>query len=148
MSILQDIRLALRLLRRAPVPTGNALLSIALSVGATAVVFAAIKSALLDPFLTCSLKNSCCCPANSPVCKSSPWRLGGLERHPRTDSKDAHARLPRRLRQRYFRSDGRLLGKRTLVSAQRRGRERFFHKRACPALCAQMPFPKRSTEYE
>ena len=49
MSLLHDVRLALRLLRRAPVPTGIALLSITLSVGATAVVFAAIKSVLIDP---------------------------------------------------------------------------------------------------
>jgi len=49
MSIFQDIRLALRIFRRTPVPTGIALLSIALSVGATAVVFAAIKSVLIDP---------------------------------------------------------------------------------------------------
>jgi putative ABC transport system permease protein len=49
MSTLQDIRLALRLFRRSPVHTGIALLSIALSVGATAVVFAAIKSVLIDP---------------------------------------------------------------------------------------------------
>ena len=49
MSILQDIRLTFRILRRAPGPTGIALLSIALSVGATAVVFAAIKSVLIDP---------------------------------------------------------------------------------------------------
>src|SRR5437899_5845611 len=49
MSILQDIRLAFRLFWRTPVPTGIALLSIALSVGATAVVFAAIKSVLIDP---------------------------------------------------------------------------------------------------
>ena len=45
MSLLRDIRL----LRRAPASTGIALLSIALSVGATAVVFAAIKSVLIDP---------------------------------------------------------------------------------------------------
>jgi hypothetical protein len=49
MSILQDVRLAFRLLRRTPVATGIALLSIALGVGATAVVFAAIKSVLIDP---------------------------------------------------------------------------------------------------
>ena len=36
-------------MRRAPVPTGIALLSIAFSVGATAVVFAAVKSVLIDP---------------------------------------------------------------------------------------------------
>jgi putative ABC transport system permease protein len=49
MPIVQDVRLALRLLRRAPVPTAIALISIALSVGATAVVFAAIQSVLIDP---------------------------------------------------------------------------------------------------
>ena len=49
MSALQDLRIALRIFRRTPVPTGIALLSIALSVGATAVVFAAIKSVLIDP---------------------------------------------------------------------------------------------------
>jgi len=49
MSILQDIRLAFRIFGRTPVPTGIALLSIALSVGATAIVFAAIKSVLIDP---------------------------------------------------------------------------------------------------
>lgn len=49
MPALQDVRLALRLFRRAPVPTGIALLSIALTVGATAVVFAAIKSVLIAP---------------------------------------------------------------------------------------------------
>ena len=48
-SVLQDIRLALRIFRRTPVPSGIALLSIALSVAATAVVFAAIKSVLIDP---------------------------------------------------------------------------------------------------
>ena len=49
MSILSDIRLAFRLFRRTPVPTGIALLSIAVSVGATAVVFTAVKSVLIDP---------------------------------------------------------------------------------------------------
>lgn len=49
MSILQDIRFAFRLFRRTPVPTAIALLSITLSVGATAVVFAAIKAVLIDP---------------------------------------------------------------------------------------------------
>lgn len=49
MSVFQDIRLALRLFRRAPFTTFVALLSIALSVGATSVVFTAIKSVLLDP---------------------------------------------------------------------------------------------------
>ena len=45
----RDIRLAFRGFRRAPAPTGIALLSIALSVGATAVVFTAVKSVLIDP---------------------------------------------------------------------------------------------------
>jgi predicted permease len=49
MSLLQDIRLALRLFWRIPFTTAVALLSIALSVGATAVVFTAIKSVLIDP---------------------------------------------------------------------------------------------------
>ena len=49
MKLLGDVRLALRLLRRNPGSTSIALLSIALSVGATAVVFAAIKSVLIDP---------------------------------------------------------------------------------------------------
>jgi predicted permease len=48
MSVLQDIRLALRLLRRTPSVTAISLFSIALSVAATAVVFAAIKSVLID----------------------------------------------------------------------------------------------------
>lgn len=49
MSMLQDVRLAFRLFRRNLVASGIALLSIALSVAATAVVFAAIKSVLIDP---------------------------------------------------------------------------------------------------
>lgn len=49
MSILQDVRLAFRLFRRNLAGTGIALLSIALSVAATAVVFAAIKSVLIAP---------------------------------------------------------------------------------------------------
>ncbi|HLN01569.1 MAG TPA: ABC transporter permease [Bryobacteraceae bacterium] len=49
MPILEDLRLGLRLLRRDPASTAIAFLSIALSVGATAVVFAAIKSVLIDP---------------------------------------------------------------------------------------------------
>src|SRR5579864_5250431 len=49
MSVLQDIRLGLRLLRGTPVPTAIALCSIALSVGATALVFTAIKAVLIDP---------------------------------------------------------------------------------------------------
>ena len=49
MSLLQDIRLALRLLWRTPSFTCIALLSIALSVGVVAVVFAAVKAVLIDP---------------------------------------------------------------------------------------------------
>ena len=49
MSAFDDVRLAFRIFRRTPVPTGIALLSIALSVGATAVVFTAIKAVLIDP---------------------------------------------------------------------------------------------------
>src|SRR5215469_2859961 len=49
LSILRDIRLAFRLFQRAPSFTLIALLSIALSVGAMAVVFTAVKSVLLDP---------------------------------------------------------------------------------------------------
>ena len=49
MSVLQDIRIAFRLFWRAPLPTSVALISIALSVGATAVVFTAVKSVLLEP---------------------------------------------------------------------------------------------------
>jgi predicted permease len=45
----QDARLALRLLWRSPGTTAIALLSIALSIGVTSVVFAAIKSVLIDP---------------------------------------------------------------------------------------------------
>ena len=49
MSVLRDILLVFRLFRRTPVPTGIALLSIALSVAATAIVFTAVKSVLIDP---------------------------------------------------------------------------------------------------
>ena len=49
MSLWQDIRIAFRLYLRTPAATAIALLSIALSVGATDVVFAAIKAVLLDP---------------------------------------------------------------------------------------------------
>src|SRR5882724_3794556 len=49
MSILQDIRLAFRLFKRDLAGTGIALLSIALSVAATAIVFTAVKSVLIDP---------------------------------------------------------------------------------------------------
>ena len=48
MSLFQDVRLSLRLLRRSPLTTFVALLSIALSVAATSVVFTAIKSVLID----------------------------------------------------------------------------------------------------
>ncbi len=47
--MVRDIRLAFRLFWRTPVPTGIALASIALSVGATAVVFTAVRAVLLAP---------------------------------------------------------------------------------------------------
>ena len=47
--MLHDIRLAFRLMRRTPSVTAIALLSTALSVSATAIVFTAIKSVLLNP---------------------------------------------------------------------------------------------------
>ncbi len=49
MSFLRDVRQALRLFRRSPGLTAIALLSIAITIGATAVVFAAVKTVLLDP---------------------------------------------------------------------------------------------------
>ncbi len=49
MSMLRDLRLALRMFWHTPLLTAVALLSIALSVGATAVVFTAIKAVLLNP---------------------------------------------------------------------------------------------------
>jgi predicted permease len=49
MSVLRDIRLTLRLCRRNPSFACIAVLSIILSVGATTVVFAAIKAVLIDP---------------------------------------------------------------------------------------------------
>jgi putative ABC transport system permease protein len=50
MQILSDIRLALRTLGHAPLATVVAILSIAIGVGATAVVFAAVKAVLIAPF--------------------------------------------------------------------------------------------------
>src|SRR5260370_31468594 len=47
--MVRDIQLAFRLLRRTPAYTGIALLSIALSVGATAVVFTAVRAVLITP---------------------------------------------------------------------------------------------------
>jgi len=49
MTIWRDVRIAFRLFVRAPVPTAIALLSVTLCVGAAAVVFAGIKSVLIDP---------------------------------------------------------------------------------------------------
>lgn len=48
-TLLRDIRIGLRLFRRSPLLAATALLSIALSVGATAVVFTAVRSVLLNP---------------------------------------------------------------------------------------------------
>ena len=49
MSTIEDTRLALRLLRRTPSTTVIAVVSIALSVAATAVVFPAVKAVLITP---------------------------------------------------------------------------------------------------
>lgn len=49
MPVMGEIRFALRLFRRSPSTTAIALVSIALSVAATSVVFAAVKSVLLAP---------------------------------------------------------------------------------------------------
>ncbi len=49
MTFLQDIRQSLRLFGRSPAITAVALLSIAISIGATAVVFAAVKTVLINP---------------------------------------------------------------------------------------------------
>lgn len=49
MVLFQDIRQALRLFRRSPGPSLLAILSITITVAATAVVFAAVKTVLLDP---------------------------------------------------------------------------------------------------
>jgi predicted permease len=49
-SMLTDIRYAFRWLRRAPAVTLIAILSIAIGAGATAVVFAAVKAVLIEPF--------------------------------------------------------------------------------------------------
>ena len=48
-TLIRDIRVSLRLLRRAPLSSAISILSITVSVGATAVVFAAVKSVLLNP---------------------------------------------------------------------------------------------------
>ena len=48
-TFVQDVRIAFRLLRRTPSLTGIAVLSTALSVGATAVVFTAVQAVLLKP---------------------------------------------------------------------------------------------------
>ncbi|HEV2688948.1 MAG TPA: hypothetical protein VGV35_10345, partial [Bryobacteraceae bacterium] len=47
--LLTDLRHSLRLLIRTPALTTVALLSIAITIGATAVVFTAVKSVLLEP---------------------------------------------------------------------------------------------------
>jgi len=49
MPTLSDIRLAFRMLCRAPVVAAMAVLSIAIGVGATAVVFTAVKAVLIEP---------------------------------------------------------------------------------------------------
>ena len=49
MSFLADVRLAVRLLRRTPTVTAVAVLSTALSVGAVAAVFTAVRAVLIEP---------------------------------------------------------------------------------------------------
>ena len=49
MKIFHDLRLAVRLLKRNPSTTAIALASIALGVGAAAIVFAAVKAMLISP---------------------------------------------------------------------------------------------------
>jgi predicted permease len=49
MSVVRDLQHAFRMLLRTPAVTGIALVSIALSVGATAVVFTAVRAVLLTP---------------------------------------------------------------------------------------------------
>ena len=49
MPLVNDLRLALRLFRRNPSTTAMALVSIVLSVAASSVVFAAVRSVLLTP---------------------------------------------------------------------------------------------------
>ena len=49
MVVLQEVKTTVRVWRPAPGPAAIALLSIALSVGATAVVFTAIQRVLLRP---------------------------------------------------------------------------------------------------
>jgi hypothetical protein len=48
-TLLQDIRQSLRLFSRTPTFTAIALLSIAITIGATAVVFTAVKTVLINP---------------------------------------------------------------------------------------------------
>lgn len=48
--MLSDVRLALRMLGRAQAVSAVAILSMAIGVGATAVVFAALKTVLIEPF--------------------------------------------------------------------------------------------------
>lgn len=49
MAVLADVRLAVRLLRRAPTVTAAAVLSTALSVGAVSAVFTAVRAVLIEP---------------------------------------------------------------------------------------------------
>jgi predicted permease len=49
MLFFRDLRHAVRLLSRTPALTATALLSIAITIGATAVVFTAVKSVLIEP---------------------------------------------------------------------------------------------------